>query len=170
MTDQQDASYPKMPSIRPEEAAPAEVGPAPTTVTRAVQLMYASAMLGVIGIIAIFIDRDAIRQRLIDSGTVKTADIDTVVTATIVFSVVIGLVFTALWVWLALMVRKGRNWARIVTWIVAGLSVLSTIVALVNPTSTLSLVITVIGGLVSVAVIVLLALRPSNEFFKRPIR
>lgn len=165
MTEESAAeNYPKAPSIQPE--APAPAGPPPATVSRAVMLMYLSAALGVIGLILAIASRDTIKERLLESNP-NIENVDAVVTGTVVFSIVIGLIFIALWIWLAMMVSKGRNWARIVTWVIAGLGAIFAVVALVNPNTALDAVLAVIEGLVDIAVIVLLAMRPSNEFFAR---
>lgn len=170
MADQTDAggAYPSMPPIQPEPEA--QVGPAPAPVARAVQLMFASAALAVLGIIMTFVNRDAIRQQVIENNPSPGSDVDTVVNGTIVFSVIVGIVSTALWIWLAMMVRNGKNWARIVTWVLAGVGLLLTIGGLLNPVNALTAILSVIGGLLYVGIIALLATAPSNQFFKGAAR
>jgi len=156
-------NYPSAPPIQPEPSAP--VGPAPMPVARAVQLMFIGAALSIIGLIVTVANKDAIRDQALE-GNPRPEDVDTIVNATLAFSIVLGLIFTALWIGLALMVRRGKNWARIVTWVLAGLGVLFTLPSLFNPLNALSLTLSIIGGLLDVAIIVLLAMRQSNEFFK----
>jgi hypothetical protein len=80
---------------------------------------------------------------------------------------VIGIVFIVLYVLLALQVRKGRNWARIVTWVLAALGVLNALGSLAQPQPGFSRVVGLIAGLIDVAIIVFLLQRPSNEYFRR---
>jgi len=165
MTEPNDpnANYPSAPPIQPPPEAP--VGPAPMPVTRAVQLMFVGAALSVIGLIVTLASTDAIRDQVREDNP-NAADVDAIVNTTIAFSVIVGVISTALWIWLALMVRKGKNWARIVTWVLAGIGVLFTVLGLLNPVNGLNLTLTIIGGLLDLAIIVLLATRQSNEFFK----
>jgi hypothetical protein len=74
-----------------------------------------------------------------------------------------------LYILLALQVGKGKNWARIVTWVLASLGVLSGLAALAQPEPALSRILSIIGLLVDIAIIVLLAQRPSNEYFRRRV-
>jgi hypothetical protein len=62
-------------------------------------------------------------------------------------------------------VRKGKNWARIVTWVLSGLSVLGGISSLFGAGTGLEKTVTVIGLLIDIGIIVFLAMRPSNQYF-----
>jgi hypothetical protein len=68
---------------------------------------------------------------------------------------------------LAMQVRKGKNWARIVTWVFAGLGVLGSLGSIVQVAPPLSHVVSIVTGLLDLAVIILLAQRSSNEYFRR---
>jgi hypothetical protein len=166
MTDQTGAGggYGSMPPI--QRGPQPTTGPAPTSVTTAVQLMFLVAALSVLGIIMTIVNRDETRQQIIESDP-NVQNIDALVNGAVAFSVVLGVVFTVLWVWLALMVRKGRNWARVVTWVVAGISLVLTVPALFDPLTTFDAILSVIGSILNIAIIVLLAMRTSNEFFRR---
>ncbi len=167
MSDQPDAgdNYPRMPQARPEDLTSPAVPP-PPTVTRAVQVMFASAALGIVAVIVGFATKDSMREQILENDP-DIEDIDTVVNVALAFSAVVGILFTALWILLAVMVRKGKNWARITTWVVAGLGLIFSLVALLDPPTALGAILTAITALLDIAVIVLLALRPSNEFFAR---
>ena len=80
---------------------------------------------------------------------------------------VIGFVFIAvygLFVWFA---WRGRNWARIVLWVLAGLGILSGLVGLAvgSPLPFLS-ALGVFQLLLLIAAVVLLALKPSHEWYR----
>ena len=68
---------------------------------------------------------------------------------------------------LARQVGKGRNWARIVTWVIAGLSLLSFVSTAVGDNPGLSKALGAVGALLDLGIIVLLAMGPSNEYFRR---
>jgi hypothetical protein len=102
----------------------------------------------------------------LDSGTdIETARRGAEIGAQI--GIVIGFVFIAvygLFVWFA---WRGRNWARVVLWVLAGLGIVSGLSGLLvgSPLPFLS----ALGGfqmLLLIAAVVLLALTPSNEWFR----
>ena len=98
---------------------------APPTVRNAVRLMFVLAALGVIGLIIVFADKDALRTAVAKANpSDDTTQIDNAVNTAVTVGAVIGIVLIVLYVLLALQVRKGKNWARIVTWVLAGLGVL----------------------------------------------
>lgn len=165
MADQPNdgSGLPPAPAIQPEPATPA--GPAPTTVVRAVQLMFVSAALGALYTILFVANRDALRAQILEADP-NAQNVDTAVNGAVAFSIITGVVFTALWIWLALMVRQGKNWARITTWVLAGLGLLFALFDLINMLNALTATLSIIAGLVDLAIIVLLAMRPSNEYFK----
>lgn len=168
MSDETGAgsNFPRMPEVQPE--APTAARPLPMTVARAVQVMFASAALGIVGLIVAIATKDSLRDQILENDP-DIENIDTVVNATLTFSIVVGLFFTALWVWLALMVRQGKNWARIVTWVVAGLGLLVSVIGLIDPVTALNAILTGLGAILDLAVIVLLAMRPSNEYFAKKV-
>ena len=151
----------------PPDAGPASQGTAPSTVINAVRLMYLSAVLGILGMVAALATMDSLRDSIRDSQPkLSPSEVDTAVTVGIAFAIAVGIVFTILWLVLANFVRKGRNWARIVTWVLCGLGVLSVFGLFGQPP--LSLIVGAIGVIVDIAIIVLLAMKPSSEYFARP--
>ena len=99
---------------------------------------------------------------------------------------IFSLVLTALWIFFGFMMRRGENWARIVLLVLAGFwafasvfGVIGGIIMLVAALSTtefpvvaavmpLALYVVVLAGLVTFAVMVLR--KPSNQFFRAPMR
>ena len=90
-------------------------------------------------------------------------------TVAVAMSIALGIVVAILWGLLAFFIRKGKNWARITMWVFAVLGVLSVPFALAQGAAGLSLALVLINLALNVAIIVLLALRPSSEFFRRPV-
>ena len=122
--------YQPMPSAAPPPPQQPK-GPPPSNVVLAVRLMIINAVIGVIGVIVVLAFRDDLRKQLRDKNPGDTnKQIDDAVNTAITIGVVIGIVILVLYVLLALQVRKGKNWARIVTWVFAGLGVLSALTSL----------------------------------------
>ena len=71
--------------------------------------------------------QDSIREA---SPNLTPDEVDAAYALGVVFTVLIGLIFAALYLLLAIQVRKGKNWARIVTWVLAGLGVLGGLLGL----------------------------------------
>lgn len=144
----------------------AAAGPAPKEVIRATLLMFAQAALGLIGLIISFADSGGVKDSIRKGDPSLTADkVDSAYTVGLVFALIIGLVFAALYVLLALQMRKGKNWARIVTLVIAGLSILFGLLGLGASAPAISRVISVVGLLLNIAIFVLLMLRPAREYF-----
>jgi len=143
----------------PESSPPADV-------LRAVQLMFARVAVGVVSAVVTVTSGDAIK------GSIRAGDpalgpdeVESQYARTVGIAIGLGVVVAVLFVLLALQVLEGRNWARIVTWVVAGLGVLGGVLALFSSGTLLEKAITVIALLLDVRIIVLLASRSANEYF-----
>lgn len=160
------AGYTPMPGETPP--APISGGPAPATVGNAVRLMMIRAALGVLGIIVVLATKSSLKKEILKHNrSADAARLDSLVNTAITVGIVVGIVFIVLYVLLALQVRNGRNWARIVTWVIAGLGVLSALSSLAQPEPALSRVVSAISAILDIAIIVLLAQRPSNQYFRQ---
>lgn len=189
-------------TVPPAAAAPPP-RPRPATVTAASYLLYLLAALQVIyGVIALSTTgpmREAYEQAWADTPELRDSA-DMIATLTGVFTLIMYLIFAAGFVVLGILDGKGKNPARIVTWVLAGIGVCcfgagtagSALGGLFggisapgggtnapDPTEALSeampswyytanTAISLVSLLAAVAVIVLLALPPSNEFFRKP--
>lgn len=166
MTD--NYGYPAAPPPPPGWQQPApQRGAPPSSVLNAFRLMLVTAALSVIGIVTTFATKDDLRHRLRQANVnADTARLDTLVNTAITISLVVAVVFLVLYVLLAFKVRAGRNWARIVTWVLAGLGALNLLSALSTTATPLSRILGVISGIIDIVIIVLLAQRPSNDYFR----
>lgn len=159
--------YGAMPSAPMGAPAPGIPAVAPPPVKNAVLLMYIRAALGVLSLIVLLATKNSLKDQIRKSNTGYDANkLDSVVNAAIIIGIVVGIIFIVLYVLLAMQVAKGKNWARIVTWVISAIGVLSLLGTLSNSTA-ISKVLTVISGLMSIAIIVLLAMGPSNQYFAR---
>jgi hypothetical protein len=160
--------YNPMPGEPPR--GPITKGAAPAPVTNAVRLMFTQAGLSVLGFIVLLATKDTLRKEILKKNSDYSAQkLDDVVNAAIAIGIVIGIIFTVLYVLLALQVGKGKNWARIVTWVLAGLGAVAGLASLGQPEPALSRVLSIIGLIIDIAIIVLLMQKPSNEYFRRRV-
>lgn len=81
--------------------------------------------------------------------------------------VIVSLVITAVLAAAATFLPKGAGWARVVAIVFAVLSLIGVVLALVAPTLAVLLVINILVGVASVAVIVLLSGGTAGRFFAR---
>jgi len=157
-------SYPSAPGA-PYGGAPAAPTERPTTVRAGIGAFLLYTALSVIGAIISFANFDTLLDRAaVDAGLEADAlgDAEQVI---VVFGLALSLAFVAvalLMVWFA---WQGRNWARIVLWVLGGLGLLSVVGGFGQPLAVLT-AITVVQWLLLVAGIVLLALKPSNAWYR----
>lgn len=149
-------------------APPPPAGPPPSSVVNATRLMFVSAALGVIGLIVLLASKNSLRDQVAKKNPEYDAHkLDTVVNAAVAVGIVLGVIFIVLYVLLALQVQKGKNWARIVTWVLAAIGVLSALASLAQTNTGGSRATGLIGGVIDLAIIILLAQKASNDYFRR---
>jgi hypothetical protein len=130
-------------------AAAAEATP-PSSLLTAVRLMYVGAALSAIFLIVGFTQRGPLRDQIADDQPQLSADeLDAAVAVGTAVAVIIGLISVGLWVWMAVMNRKGRSWARIVATVLGGLNIVFTVIGLTQDVG--------IGTIVNIVTIVLAA-------------
>jgi apolipoprotein N-acyltransferase len=74
-------------------------------------------------------------------------------------------VFIALYTWLTLMVRNGKNWARITITVLFVLGILLSLVTFALAVPAILKLLTALQLIVQIAILVLLFSRPSKEYF-----
>ncbi|WP_249522578.1 hypothetical protein [Modestobacter marinus] len=151
------SSYPAAPAGSPggEVGAPTE---RPTTVTAGIAAFLVNTLLNALGTILLFTDMDGYRADLAEIGGLTEDQVSTAVTVGVVISLLFIAAFLAV-LWFA---WQGRNWARIVLWVLGGLTVISALTGTAGTSgllSTLQLLLVLAG-------IVLLALKPSNDWLR----
>ncbi|MFN2563150.1 MAG: hypothetical protein ABR571_17890 [Jatrophihabitans sp.] len=148
----------------PEGWSMPQAGPAPSTVVNAVRLMLLRSAIGVISLIVLFATKDDLKKRILKRTPNAS---DSTVNAALGVGAAIGIVILVFYVFLAFQIRKGANWARIVTFVIAGLGILGALISLGQPDPPLSRALGIVVAVIDVAVVVLLASGRSNRFFKR---
>jgi hypothetical protein len=143
----------------------------PTTVRAGLGAFLGSMALGAVAQVVTLLNfKTILNWSFNNAGIQQGADRDAALRAADLFArvgVVIGFLFIAvygLFVWFA---WRGHNWARVVLWVFAGLGIVSGLAGLGigSPLPFLA----ALGGfqtLLLIAAAVLLALKPSNEWYK----
>ena len=152
---------------------PPEPKERPLTVRAGLGAFVASIVLGLASLAFMAADWDTyVRQAMEQQAQVEGVDPQALEFArsaaesVAVAVVVISVLFSALhllFVWFA---WRGRNWARIVLWVLAGLGILSSLSSLAMGAALPSMTVLAVFQLLALVVgAVLLALAPSNEWF-----
>jgi hypothetical protein len=143
----------------------------PQAVRLGVGAWVASILLALVSSVLTFAQLDElVDQALLDQG-LDPADYsgvtDAAGTGVILVGVVFGLVFVALelmFVWFA---WQGRNWARIVLWVLGGLALVSGLVSLFgSPLPGLLTVLSLVQYLLILVGVVALAQKPASEWYR----
>jgi hypothetical protein len=138
-------------------------GPVPPSVQNAVRLMLVRSAVSVVSIIVVFTTRADLEQRI----RAKTPNAtDSTIHRALAVAAVTSIVILVFYVFLAFQVHRGANWARIVTWVIAGLGILGALLSLGQPDPPISRILGVLVALIDIAVVILLATGDSNRYFK----
>ena len=148
--------------------------PAPKSVRQAAHLMYAGAVVSLIGgIVGVAVVVNAAQGtiagvRLPAGSPAIPGEIRHAVSLFLLIVAVISAVLSvALWLWMAWKCKAGRPWARILSTVLFALSTWSTVSALAGPSVTWSVLPTIAGWLIGLGAIILLW-RPSSAYHFRP--
>ena len=135
---------------------PGRAAAAPRAVKVLVALMIAQVVVGLVSIpLAFSRAEDQLRTSLAASGS--TADVNTIKT----IAVVVGVVFGALYVGLALVILRGKKWAWITALVLVSLGLLGSFASLGNAANRTAL--TPVSAVLLVAIFVLLLMKPVRD-------
>lgn len=147
---------------------PVPQGPPPAPVVNAVRAIFASVTLSLIGVVVTLMTQTSMRAQIVKTQPTLTPDmVNTAMTIAVVVAVVFGIVSTVLYVALALLIRAGKNWARIVAFVLFGLGAFFGLISLAQPAAAISRGLGLVSLVLDVAIIVLLAQRRATEYFTR---
>jgi hypothetical protein len=174
-------SYPPAPGYGAAPAAswgtPPKAVERPVTVRAGIGAFMANLILGVIGAIVTFTQLDELIARGLAQARAQGQNIPSgadalthdTVRAVILVGSIIGLVLLgleAMFLWFA---WNGRNWARIVLWVIGGFGIIGGLFSLFGGASSTSGfldALSIIQFLLVLAGVVLLALAPSSEWYR----
>jgi len=149
----------------------------PVTVRAGIGAFMANLILGVIGAIVTFTQLDDLIAQALATARAQGQNVPSgadalthdTVRAVILVGSIVGLVILgleAMFVWFA---WNGRNWARIVLWVIGGFGIISGLFSVLGGGTTSSgflETLSIIQFLIVLAGVVLLALAPSNEWYR----
>ena len=144
---------------------PMRPGP-PPSVVMAVRLMYAGAVVSavslVVGLATIGGLRDSLHKNEPKLTPAQLHDLQTVV---VVGSVAIGLISIGLWVWMALMNKAGKSWARIVASVLFGLDTLFLLLGVARAGAAAGTLVSILTWLIGLGAIIYLWRRDASAYF-----
>jgi hypothetical protein len=144
---------------------PARLGP-PPSVVMAVRLMYAGAAVSALSLIVGLATVGSLRSALHKSDPSLTpAQLHSLQTVVIVGSVVVGLIGIGLWVWMALMNKAGKSWARIVATVLFGLDTLFLLLGLARAGAAAGTLVSILTWLIGLGAVIFLWRRDATEYF-----
>lgn len=155
--------------------APEPVGTRPKEVDLSFWLWVSSFVIGLVGLLLFVGEFDAIRdmavqearrQAQLDGAPLDEAQLENIIGIGLIVAVIIGLLISAVQLLLAVFMRKGRNWARIILAVLGGLSVLSGLYSLTTESGA-RLGLTAISVLVVLGAVVTMFLPAANPWFRR---
>jgi sorbitol-specific phosphotransferase system component IIBC len=157
---------PPPPPLQYESSGPAaaQATPPPPLLT-AVRLMYVGAALSAIFLIIGLAQADSLRDQIADDQPELSADeLDAAVAIGTAFAVIIGLISVGLWIWMAVMNRKGRSWARVVATVLGGLNIVFTLIGLTQNTG-IGTIVNLISIVLAAAILWLLYRPESSAYY-----
>jgi len=144
---------------------PVRPGP-PASVVMAVRLMYAGAVVSGLSLIIGLATVGSLRSALHKSDPSLTpSQLHNLQTVVIVGSVAIGLISIGLWVWMALMNKAGKSWARIVGTVLFGLDTLFLLLGLARAGAAAGTLASIITWLIGLGAVIYLWRKDASEYF-----
>jgi hypothetical protein len=146
----------------PEPARPEP----PPSVVMAVRLMYAGAVVSAVSLVVGLATVGSLRNALHKSQpTLTPTQLHDLQTVVVVGSIAIGLISIGLWVWMALMNKAGKSWARIVATVLFGLDTLFLLLGVARAGAAASSLVSVLIWLIGLGAVVLLWRKDSTGYF-----
>ena len=150
------------PGQAPEAMRP---GP-PPSVVMAVRLMYAGAVVSALSLIVGLVTVGSLRNSLHKSDpSLTTSQLHSLQTVVVVGSVFIGVISIGLWVWMALMNKAGKSWARIVSTVLFGLDTLFLLLGLARAGAAGGTLVSILTWLIGLGTIIFLWRKDSSAYF-----
>jgi hypothetical protein len=147
---------------------PSDQPPAPPSVVRAVQVMYAGAAASLIGIVIDMTTLSSTKSEIIRRSPSLTAtQVANAEHVAIGLFIVSGLLGAALWVWIAQRCKAGRSWARITGTVLFAIDTLSVFLgAATVPGGGATRIYSILVWLIGLAAVILLWQRASSNYFR----
>jgi hypothetical protein len=153
----------------PSSAKPVEPErpPAPPPVQKAVRLMYAGAAISTVSLILALIGMGSVKSTIRKDYPHYTASqVNHAFLGFLIIVIISAALGIALWLWMAWASNQGRNWARVVSTVLFGISTIELLIGLRGPKTLTGLLFSVLIWLVGAGAIFFLWQRESTAFFK----
>jgi hypothetical protein len=145
-----------------------ERGLVPAPVRNAVRIMFVRTVLGVGEIVEAVATRSTLKAEILRKNPASDSTrLSRLFNPLFTALVVAFLMYLVVYALLALQVRQGRNWARVVTVVLGALAALFSLASLGETEPAPSHVLGPVNAALSVVVIVLLSLHQSSLYFHR---
>jgi len=132
----------------------------------AVRLMYAGAVVSAVSLVVGLATVGSLRNALHKSQpTLTPTQLHDLQTVVVVGSIAIGLISIGLWLWMALMNKAGKSWARIVATVLFGLDTLFLLLGVARAGAAASSLVSVLIWLIGLGAVVLLWRKDSTGYF-----
>ena len=142
----------------------------PPSVVNAVRLMYAGAVVSalslIVGLATVGSLRDSLHKAQPKLTPAQLHDLQTVVVAGSIF---IGAISIGLWVWMALMNKAGRPWARIVATVLFGLDTLFLLLGVAQAGAAAGTLVSILTWLIGLGAVIYLWRRDASAYFSRAL-
>ena len=138
----------------------------PASVVMAVRLMYAGAVVSALSLIISLATIGSLRTSLRNANPKLTdSQLHTLQTGFVVALVVFGLIGIGLWVWMALMNKAGRSWARIVASVLFAVNTLLLLAGFARGGTSAGSLVGILTWAIGLGAIFFLWRRDSSEYF-----
>jgi len=132
----------------------------------AVRLMYAGTVVSALSLIVGLVTIGGLRDSLHKSQpTLTPTQLHNLQTVVVVGSVFIGLVSIGLWVWMALMNKAGKPWARIVASVLFGLDTIFLLLGVARAGAAAGTLVSILTWLIGLGAVVYLWRKDSSAYF-----
>ena len=149
----------------PEPSRP----PIPQSVARAVQVMYAGAVVSLIGIVVDLTTLSSTKSRIESQHHDWTVtQVNNAEHVAIGIFIVSGLLGAALWVWMAQANKAGKSWARITGTVFFVIYTLLLLLGVARAGAAASTLVSILTWLIGGGTVFLLWRRDSSEYFNAP--
>jgi hypothetical protein len=149
----------QMPEVRPPSVPP--------SITNAVRIMYAGAVISIIGIVIDILTVNATKSAIEKkSPHLSASQLTSDQHALVAGFIVSGAIAAAAWIFIALKCRVGRNWARLTGTVLFAIATIDLLGAAIAPEAGLVKIWSLVVWLAGLAAVILLWRRSSTEFFQ----
>jgi hypothetical protein len=132
----------------------------------AVRLMYAGAVVSALSLIVGLATVGSLRSSLHKSDpSLTTSQLHNLQTVVVVGSVFIGVISIGLWVWMALMNKAGKSWARVVSTVLFGLDTLFLLLGVARAGAAAGTLVSILTWLIGLGAVIFLWRKDSSAYF-----